>query len=71
MDLFSPDFPFENMLKGKWWNAKVVIYTFCISNYIFDINSIRKKNTFRFALMSLILMAYEITLKNQCVEVRW
>lgn len=22
MDLFSPDFPFENMLKGKWQDAK-------------------------------------------------
>lgn len=40
MDLFSPDFPFE---KENGMMPKVMIYTFYISNYVFGINSVRKK----------------------------
>lgn len=47
MDLLYPDISFENMPKEKnGKKPKVMTYTFYISNYIFGINSIRKKKPF-------------------------
>ena len=66
-----PRFSFWKYAKGKmagcqkWWFthfALAIIYLALI---------LSEKNTLRFGLMPLILMAYEITLKNQCVKVCW
>lgn len=72
MDLFSPDTSSENA-KGKnprcqkWWFTH-----FTLAIIYLALTLPEKKNAFRFGLMPLILIAYKIILKNQCVKVcRW